>query len=149
MSVQGQIDRLAGAKTTLGNYLQQNGVAVPSGATMDEMAMQLADVIEKQNKITAAGILKGDGAGGVSTAEAGTDYATPEQLAEKQNALNINLANVGDMIRVDKVSAYFATKFAVAKAGQDYMKTGNIVKQTLVSTPTTPSEEYAINWQYG
>lgn len=79
----------------------------------------------------------------------GTDYATPAQLAEKQNALNINLANVGDMIRVDKVSAYFATKFAVAKAGQDYMKTGNIVKQTLVSTPTTPSEEYAINWQYG
>lgn len=149
MSVQSQIDRLAGAKTTLGNYLQQNGVAVPAGATMDEMALQLADVIEKQNKITAAGILKGDGAGGVSTAEAGTDYATPEQLAAKQNALNINLANVGDMIRVDQVSAYFATKFAVAKAGQDYMKTGNIVKQTLVSTPTTPSEEYAINWQYG
>ena len=76
MSVQSQIDRLAGAKTTIGNYLQQNGVAVPSGATLDEMAMQLADVIEKQNKITAAGILKGDGAGGVSAAIAGMDYLT-------------------------------------------------------------------------
>ena len=76
MSVQSQIDRLAGAKTTLGNYLQQNGVAVQSGATLDEMALQLADVIEKQNKITAAGILKGDGAGGVSTAVPGTDYLT-------------------------------------------------------------------------
>ena len=76
MSVQSQIDRLAGAKTTLGNYLQQNGVAVPSGATLDEMALQLADVIEKQNKITAAGILKGDGAGGVSAATPGTDYLT-------------------------------------------------------------------------
>ena len=76
MSVQSQIDRLAGAKTTLGNYLQQNGVAVPSGATLDEMALQLADVIEKQNKITAAGILKGDGAGGVSAAVPGTDYLT-------------------------------------------------------------------------
>ena len=76
MSVQSQIDRLAGAKTTLGNYLQQNGVAVPSGATLDEMALQLADVIEKQNKITAAGILKGDGTGGVSTAVPGTDYLT-------------------------------------------------------------------------
>lgn len=32
------------------------------------------DVIEKQNKITAAGILKGDGAGGVSAAVPGTDY---------------------------------------------------------------------------
>lgn len=76
MSVQSQIDRLAGAKTTIGNYLQQNGVAVPSGATLDEMALQLADVIEKQNKITAAGILKGDGAGGVSAAVPGTDYLT-------------------------------------------------------------------------
>lgn len=74
MSVQNQIDRLAGAKTTLSNYLQQNGVAVPSGATLDEMALQLADVIEKQNKITAAGILKGDGAGGVTAATPGTDY---------------------------------------------------------------------------
>ena len=76
MSVQSQIDRLAGAKTTLGNYLQQNGVAVPSGATLDEMALQLADVIEKQNKITASGLLKGDGAGGVSAAVPGTDYLT-------------------------------------------------------------------------
>ena len=95
-----------------------------------------------------AGLMKGVD-GKVAQAVAGTDYATPEQLAAKQNALNINLANVGDMIRVNQVSAYVATKFAVAKAGQDYMKTGNIVKQTLVSTPTTPSEEYAINWQYG
>ena len=77
MSIQGEIDRIAGAKTTLGNYLQQNGVAVPSGATLDEMALQLADVIEKQNKITARGILKGDGAGGVSAAVAGTDYQAP------------------------------------------------------------------------
>ena len=77
MSIQSEIDRIAGAKTTLGNYLQQNGVAVPTGATLDEMALQLADVIEKQNKITARGILKGNGAGGVSAAVAGTDYQAP------------------------------------------------------------------------
>lgn len=81
MSIQSEIDRIAGAKTTLGNYLQQNGVALPSGATVDEMALQLADVIEKQNKITASGILKGDGAGGVSAAVAGTDYQAPAAQA--------------------------------------------------------------------
>ena len=81
MSIQSEIDRIAGAKTTLGNYLQQNGVAVPSGATLDEMALQLADVIEKQNKITARGILKGNGAGGVSAAVAGTDYQAPAAKA--------------------------------------------------------------------
>ena len=86
MSVQSQIDRIAGAKTTLGNYLQQNGVAVPSGATLDEMALQLADVIEKQNKITAAGILKGDGAGGVSAATPGTDYLTEAPVTSVNGA---------------------------------------------------------------
>ena len=81
MSIQSEIDRIAGAKPILGNYLQQNGVAVPSGATLDEMALQLADVIEKQNKITVSGILKGDGAGGVSAAVAGTDYQAPPASA--------------------------------------------------------------------
>ena len=77
MSIQSEIDRIVGAKTTLGNYLHQNGVAVPSGAMLDEMALQLADVIEKQNKITARGILKGNGAGSISAAAAGTDYQAP------------------------------------------------------------------------
>ena len=81
MSIQSEIDRIAGAKPILGNYLQQNGVAVPTGATLDEMALQLADVIEKQNKITVSGILKGDGAGGVSAAVAGTDYQAPPATA--------------------------------------------------------------------
>ena len=149
MSVQSQIDRLAGAKTTIGNYLQQNGVAVPSGATLDEMALQLADVIEKQNKITAAGILKGDGAGGVSAAKAGTDYATPSQVAAKQDVLLASGASVGDLIKVKAVDASGKpTAWAVAVAGTDYMKTGNITKQTLVSAETTPTENYAINWQY-
>lgn len=149
MSIQTELDRLAGAKTTIGNYLQQNGVAVPSGATLDEMALQLADVIEKQNKITAAGILKGDGAGGVSAATAGTDYATPAQVAEKQNVLLASGASVGDLIKVKAVDARGKpTAWAVAVAGTDYMKTGNITKQTLVSTETTPTENMAINWQY-
>lgn len=149
MSVQSQIDRIAGAKTTIGNYLQQNGVAVPSGATLDEMALQLADVIEKQNKITAAGILKGDGAGGVSAAKAGTDYATSAQVAAKQDVLLASGAAVGDLIKVKAVDASGKpTAWAVAVAGTDYMKTGNITKQTLVSAETTPTENMAINWQY-
>lgn len=82
MSVQNEIDRIAGAKTTLGSYLQQNGVPVPEGATLDTMALLLADVIEKQDKITASGILQGDGNGGVSAAETveGTASTVPSGL---------------------------------------------------------------------
>lgn len=57
----------------------------------------------KQAKITASGLLKGNGSGGVSA----------------------------------------------ATCGSDYIASGNIVKQTLVSTETTPTENYAINWVYG
>lgn len=35
-----------------------------------------------------------------------------------------------------------------ATRGSDYIASGNIVKQTLVATETTPTENYAINWYY-
>ena len=112
-------------------------------------AAGLVDLSGKQNKITAAGILKGDGAGGVSAAEAGTDYATPAQVAAKQDVLLASGAAVGDLIKVKAVDASGKpTAWAVAVAGTDYMKTGNITKQTLVSAETTPTENYAINWHY-
>ena len=38
------------------------------------------NVYEAQNKITASGLLKGDGKGGVSAAVAGTDYVTPDGM---------------------------------------------------------------------
>ena len=52
-------------------------------------------------KITASGILKGDGNGGVSAATAGTDYATPAQSL----ALCLTGASVGDLVRVNAVDA--------------------------------------------
>lgn len=36
-----------------------------------------------------------------------------------------------------------------ATRGSDYIASGNIVKQTLVNTETTPTENYAINWLFG
>lgn len=36
-----------------------------------------------------------------------------------------------------------------ATRGSDYIASGNITKQTLVASETTPTEDYAINWVYG
>ena len=74
-NVQGEIDRISGAKTTLGDYLTQNGVSVADSDKIDTMASKLSTVTAKQDKITAKGILKGDGAGTITAATAGTDYA--------------------------------------------------------------------------
>ena len=64
-----------------------------------EIASQAAGLVDlsgKQNKITAAGILKGDGAGGVSAATAGTDYATPAQItAAKAKTYLVTLTMAG------------------------------------------------------
>lgn len=62
MSIQSEIDRISGAKTTLGNYLQQNGVAVPTGAALDKMVLLLADVIgtESQEKTVNLSMASGN-----------------------------------------------------------------------------------------
>lgn len=38
---------------------------------------------------------------------------------------------------------------SAAMRGSDYIASGNIVKQTLVASETTPTENYAINWVSG
>ena len=45
------------------------------------------DLTAKQDRITSTGILKGNGSGSVTSATAGTDYATPAQVATKQNTI--------------------------------------------------------------
>ncbi|MDD6237676.1 MAG: hypothetical protein PUB00_09910 [Clostridiales bacterium] len=45
------------------------------------------DLTAKQDKITSTGILKGNGSGSVTSATAGTDYATPSQVNAKQNTI--------------------------------------------------------------
>lgn len=70
--------------------------------TMDPQETRLSQ-FSVQPEITATGLLKGDGKGGITA----------------------------------------------ATRGSDYIASGNIVKQTLVSAETTPTENFAINWVYG
>lgn len=93
-----------------------------SGASATNVQDALDEVFDdldgKQNKITASGILKGDGQGGVSAATAGTDYqapltagtdyATPAQLADKANQSQIAYVETGTTTsRAYSVGEYF------------------------------------------
>ena len=151
MSIQNEIDRIAGAKTTLGNYLQQNGVAVPQTATLDQMALLLADVIEKQDKIMASGILKGDGEGGVSAAVAGTDYletAPVTSVAGKTGAVTLTKADVG-LGSVDNVSVNARLNRTTNVNAADTNYTTYMARgEALFSAETTPTVNGAIAWQY-
>ena len=58
-----------------------------------EDAAALVDLSGKQNKITASGILKGNGAGGVSAAVPGTDYMAPIPVTTSDNGKFLRVVN--------------------------------------------------------
>ena len=72
-----------------------------------EDAAALVDLSGKQNKITASGILKGNGAGGVSAAVPGTDYMAPIPVTASDN---------GKFLRVVS-GAWAAVEIANANGG--------------------------------
>lgn len=84
--------------STIKNWLQN--LFVPLTRTVNNKALS-ADItldasdIGAQPTITASGILKGDGAGGVSAAVAGTDYATPDQLDDKASQSELAAVETG------------------------------------------------------
>ena len=51
-------------------------ITLKTGTSLDVLVAH-QDISGKQDEITASGILKGDGSGGVTAATAGTDYQTP------------------------------------------------------------------------
>lgn len=63
--------------TDLDNKPQINSVTLSGNKSLSDLGIASAsDLADKQAKITASGILKGDGSGGVTAATAGTDYGT-------------------------------------------------------------------------
>lgn len=94
--ISGKADKVSGA--TNGNFaaLDSNGNLTDSGHKHSDYLTSHQDISGKQDKITASGILKGNGSGGVSAATAGTDYATPTNIADKINrTTNVNAADTG------------------------------------------------------
>ena len=67
-------------------YLDNTGLSYFWGKIKSAMS-------SKQNKITASGILKGDGAGGVTAAEAGTDYMAPVAVTTADNGKFLRVVN--------------------------------------------------------
>lgn len=82
-------DDIADVKATADTALQPDDLrpyrtaAAQDAIDQSQNTMIGIAIQSKQAKITASGILKGDGAGGVSAAVAGTDYATPQQVNAK------------------------------------------------------------------
>ena len=73
------------AATSGTDYISPSGLAQATGqATTNAMSQKAVtdELGNKQAKVTASGILKGDGNGGISAATAGTDYISPSGLVQ-------------------------------------------------------------------
>ena len=83
-SVTGKADKVSGAVS--GNFaaLDANGNLTDSGHKHNDYLTSHQDISGKQDKITASGLLKGDGNGGVSAAVE-TDYVIPATLNDRLN----------------------------------------------------------------
>ena len=74
----------------------EKGVDYFTAADVQEIAnaaAQKVDLSGKQNKITANGILKGDGAGGVTDAAPGADYMPPVAVTTSDNGKFLRVVN--------------------------------------------------------
>ena len=88
--------------------------------TESQFNADLAAVGGKQSKITTSGILKGDGAGGVSAAVKGTDYAAPSvgvSVTLRASGWNVNTKT--QTVSVSKVTA--TVNLIITAAPDSYM----------------------------
>ena len=100
--------------------------------------------IGAQPSVTASGLLKGDGAGGITAAAAGTDYqaplaagmdyATPSQVAEKQDAIAVSGILKGDGAGNISAASAGTDYQAPLTAGTDYAPPSQSITATLTST---------------
>ena len=123
MSIQSEITRISGNVQTTLDKIAATGVTVGEGSDALPAAVE-ALASSKQDKITVTGLLKGSGSA-VSSAVAGTDYTTPDNVK----------GYIGRMTAVTEADTSYAS----------YMARG----ESLNDTEVTPAVNGAIAWQYG
>ena len=109
----------------LSGYEISGAAAAEVSAHDGDSAAHQALFDDKQAKITASGILKGDGSGGTSAAEAGTDYVAPSALADYIPASQKGVATgVATLDSDSKVTAEQASSRIIEVSANAYITPG-------------------------
>ena len=116
-----------------------------------DSALQSAPVTSVNSKTGAVSLNKSDvGLGSVDNVKQYSASNPPPypvtSVNGKTGAVTVSVPTVPSTTSLIKGDG--SGGLAAAVAGSDYIASGNIVKQTLVSTETTPTENYAINWYF-
>ena len=117
-----------------------------------DSALQRAPVTSVNSRTGAVKILKGDV--GLSNVDNVKQYSVSNpppypvtSVNGKTGEVTVSVPTIPSTTSLIKGDG--SGGLVAATRGSDYIASGNIVKQTLVATETTPTEDYAINWVYG
>ena len=117
-----------------------------------DSALQSAPVTSVNSKTGAVSLVKGDvGLGNVDNVKQYSASNPPPypvtSVNGKTGAVTVSVPTVPSTTSLIKGNG--SGGLVAATRGSDYIASGNIVKQTLVASESTPTENYAINWVYG
>lgn len=115
-----------------------------------DSALQSAPVTSVNSKTGAVSLVKGDvGLGNVDNVKQYSASNPPPYPVTSVNGKTgaVTIASAPSTTAMLKGNG--SGGLVAATRGSDYIASGNIVKQTLVASETTPTENYAINWLYG
>ena len=123
-----------------------------TAADVAEIAAEAAKKVSVPEASSTAPKAPGTASAGSEAKFARGDHVHPKQSVSKTDVGLGNVLNVKQQAQIT-VSGLLkgsgAGNVSAAVAGSDYIASGNIVKQTLVNTETTPTENNTINWLYG
>ena len=115
-----------------------------------DSALQSAPVTSVNSKTGAVSLVKGDvGLGNVDNVKQYSASNPPPYPVTSVNGKTgaVTIASAPSTSAMLKGNG--SGGIVAATRGSDYIASGNIVKQTLVASETTPTENYTINWAYG
>ena len=117
-----------------------------------DSALQSAPVTSVNSKTGAVSLSKSDvGLGNVDNVKQYSASNPPPypvtSVNGKTGAVTISVPTVPSTTSLIKGNG--SGGLVAATRGSDYIASGNITKQTLVASESTPTENYAINWVYG
>lgn len=114
-----------------------------------DSALQSAPVTSVNGKTGAVNLAKGDvGLGNVDNVKQYSASNPPPYPVTSVNGKTgaVTIASAPSTTSLLKGNG--SGGIAAATRGSDYIASGNITKQTLVASETTPTENYAINWYF-
>ena len=156
----GKADKVSGATNNNFAALDANGNLKDSGKKASDFLTQHQDISGKQNKITANGILKGDGNGNVTAATPGTDYGTYSKPSGGIPASDLAAGVIPDpteLINDEAGAGDTDVTFSADKLTTDFSSLSNALNQSTAATnsdigkahsPKTVVDGKVTEWQY-